>query len=55
MTRKDYRKVAASLRDCKDQTDRKLWLILVTEWANIFASDNKRFDRDKFLHACYGD
>jgi hypothetical protein len=55
MTKKDYIKFAAMFANRRayqtgDKVD--LWERLVYATADIFAADNDRFDRARFLSAC---
>lgn len=62
MTRKDFEAIAALLRNCstesvQEPTDHELGRIFQSEliaWAfcSYFASENERFDSDRFLAAC---
>ena len=54
MTRKDYVKIAAIIKDIDtDNTSQVYRKRLVAEKiAEVLAEDSPRFDRDKFLSAC---
>lgn len=65
MSRKDYEKVAAILReenafaangrDVASRTARAVVATVAVKMADMFAEDNPRFDRDRFLEACEAD
>ena len=62
MSRKDYRKIAEILHNCKqsydetDETDETaMWAYIVESLATMLSEDNSRFDRSKFLRACKGE
>ena len=62
MTRKDYIRFAAMLKDMRianvnpdypwKHADKPTLDAVVLDTARIFAADNSRFDRVKFLKAC---
>tara|TARA_R100000329_G_scaffold130940_1_gene110106 strand:+ start:448 stop:690 length:243 start_codon:yes stop_codon:yes gene_type:complete len=67
MTRKDYIKFADMIRARHDEIV-EVWFVkysktyirkyeeldaMAREMANIFAEDNPRFDRDRFIKACF--
>jgi hypothetical protein len=62
MSRKDYEKVAAILREENDfagdgrdlasRTARAVVATVTVKMADMFAEDNPRFNRAKFLEAC---
>ena len=53
MTRKDYTKFADMLQGLrKAQFDEQIVSVVVDEISFIFAEDNPRFDRERFLKAC---
>lgn len=57
MTKKDYIKIAAVLKDMINETGPRAdphatLAICCTELAKVFAADNPRFDRTRFLNAC---
>jgi hypothetical protein len=62
MTKKDYIKFAAVLADQKPdaadlqsdayQAQRDQWMQTTEAIADIFASENGRFDRERFYRAC---
>lgn len=60
MTRKDYELIARTLLECCPSADYglgddkrlSLWEMTCGALANALASDNPRFDRDRFLNAC---
>jgi hypothetical protein len=55
MTRKDYRLIAgviASRALYLDGKDEHMARLLVSDIADALASDNRAFDRDRFLSAC---
>lgn len=52
MTRKDYVKTARILRDHADRMPATTHASLVHEFACLFAADNDRFVRAKFVEAC---
>ena len=37
-----------------DKKERGQWRVDCMALANTFAADNRKFDRDRFLNACYG-
>lgn len=51
MSRKEYVKVAAIFAKYKHHS---VVDSLVLEFVHLFEADNARFDRDKFIRACYG-
>lgn len=51
MTKKDYIKIAAALRETRD-IDTDTWSVIVTRISRICADDNPRFNRDRFFAAC---
>jgi hypothetical protein len=53
MTRKDYVETAKILNQFADNIDSDVFQDLVFEFSEWFASDNPRFDEDKFSEACY--
>lgn len=63
MSRKDYQSIAAALCEtqpavvdgdrCNDAL-RNQWQATVSAIADVFAADNPRFDRVRFLRACNG-
>lgn len=53
MTRKDYVETAKILNEFVDSIDSHVFQDLVFEFSEWFASDNSRFDEDKFSQACY--
>jgi hypothetical protein len=54
MTRKDYIRFAAMLKQARYYTavDFRTLELIVKDSAQIFAADNERFDRSRFLKAC---
>jgi hypothetical protein len=52
MTRKDYEKIARVLRD--DIPGGETRIIACEKFADMLATDNPRFDRNKFYKACGG-
>lgn len=59
MTRKDYELIARALIDSKplfdsyeDRCERHGWRVACHSVCEALASDNSRFDRDRFLKAC---
>lgn len=60
MTRKDYELIARALKEARMHAIRSdaeegggFWLrVVASELALALASDNPRFDRDRFLKAC---
>ncbi len=52
MTRKDYVETANILNKFADEIDSKTFQDLVFEFSEWFASDNPRFDENKFWDAC---
>jgi hypothetical protein len=53
MTRKDYVETAKILNEFIDGIDSHVFQDLVFEFSEWFASDNPRFQEDKFSEACY--
>ena len=53
MTRKDYVETAKILNEFIDVIDSHVFQDLVFEFSEWFASDNPRFQEDKFSEACY--
>ena len=53
MTRKDYVETAKILNMFVDRLDSKDFQDLTFEFSEWFASDNPRFNEDKFNEACY--
>ncbi len=57
MTRKDYEAMAEALRDtykaCEKPNEWKLVETLIVQISNMYAEDNERFDKDKFLAAVF--
>jgi rhamnogalacturonyl hydrolase YesR len=52
MTRKDYVETAKILNQFTTEIDSKTFQDLVFEFSEWFASDNPRFDENKFWDAC---
>ena len=63
MTKKDYEKIAQAMQDAYPpntswvgQNDRGIainqWMIGCEAMADHLATDNSRFDRDRFIRAC---
>jgi len=52
MTRKDYVETAKILNQFADTIDSHVFQDLVFEFSEWFASDNPRFDENKFWDAC---
>jgi hypothetical protein len=52
MTRKDYIETAKILNQFADEIDSKQFQDLIFEFSEWFASDNPRFDENKFWDAC---
>jgi hypothetical protein len=52
MTRKDYVETAKILNQFATEIDSKTFQDLVFEFSEWFASDNPRFDENKFWDAC---
>lgn len=55
MTRKDYKLIAAALREAKPEGDNMAlatWQLTVNNIATALAGDNPRFDYQIFLKAC---
>jgi hypothetical protein len=56
MTRKDYNKIAESLKNSKPCPDLKdmlfAWEVTVAGLADALHDDNPRFDYDRFIKAC---
>lgn len=59
MTRKDYIEVAKAIKQRADETERNdrigehvMCNIIAGDLADIFARDNGRFDRYRFMMAC---
>jgi len=52
MTRKDYIETAKILNQFANEIDPKEFQDLVFEFSEWFASDNPRFDENKFWDAC---
>jgi hypothetical protein len=52
MTRKDYVETAKILNMFSNEMDSKTFQGLVFEFSEWFASDNPRFDEDRFWDAC---
>jgi len=52
MTRKDYVETAKILNQFVDGMDSHVFNDLVFEFSEWFASDNPRFDENKFYDAC---
>jgi hypothetical protein len=52
MTRKDYVETAKILNQFSDTIDSHVFQDLVFEFSEWFASDNPRFDENKFWDAC---
>lgn len=52
MTRKDYISMAKLLKDSREEMSPELFEKLVRRMADWFASDNPRFDRQRFEDAC---
>jgi hypothetical protein len=52
MTRKDYVETANILNKFADEIDSKTFQDLIFEFSEWFASDNPRFDENKFWEAC---
>lgn len=50
MTKKDYIKLAAVLKDTRD-IEHDTWSAIVTRIANTCADDNPRFNRERFYAA----
>ncbi len=60
MSKKDYKKFAVVLKNyysaysdpAKSGGSRTMWQSLVLDLADLFAEDNRKFDRNKFFDAC---
>jgi hypothetical protein len=52
MTRKDYIETASILNKFANEIDSKTFQDLIFEFSEWFASDNPRFDENKFWDAC---
>ena len=52
MTRKDYVETAKILNQFSDRIDSHDFEDLIFEFSEWFASDNPRFDEQKFFDAC---
>ena len=52
MTRKDYIETAKILNMFADSIDTHVFQDLIFEFSEWFASDNPRFDENKFWDAC---
>jgi hypothetical protein len=52
MTRKDYIETSKILNQFANEIDSKQFQDLVFEFSEWFASDNPRFDENKFWDAC---
>ena len=52
MTKHDYIRFAEMLAHTRTISHRELWAVIVNDIADIFAADNKRFNREKFYQAC---
>ncbi len=52
MTRKDYIETAKILNQFANEIESKQFQDLVFEFSEWFASDNPRFDENKFWDAC---
>jgi len=51
MTKKDYIRIAKALEDCPPVALKE---IIVRKLCLVFREDNPRFNKDKFINACYG-
>ena len=54
MTRKDYVTTAEILNGNRYFITEMVFIEMVNEFADYFASDNPRLDRAKFINACNG-
>jgi len=52
MTRKDYIETAKILNQLSNEIDSKQFQDLIFEFSEWFASDNPRFDENRFWDAC---
>ena len=53
MTRKDYENIADIIREAKKEQDAQYMIQYIeSAFQCLFASDNPRFDHDKFKQAC---
>lgn len=52
MTRKDYVETAGILSSVREEIPESTFLDVVDMFANYFAKDNERFNREKFESAC---
>lgn len=52
MTRKDYIETAEILFRIKHAVDEKIHQHLISEFSEMFAHDNPRFNSEKFADAC---
>jgi hypothetical protein len=52
MTRKDYVRTAEILNAFKDEIDETIFEDLIFNFGEMFASDNSRFDLNRFENAC---
>lgn len=57
MTKKDYIKIAATLKENHPTVDNSMqalsvWNVIVLDFADMLAKDNPLFDRHRFLVAC---
>ena len=58
MTKKDYIKIASIIKDNKLYTNNSTRRILkhdnlVNDFVVMFKKDNKRFDKERFIKACF--
>ena len=52
MTRKDFEKIAAIIRETKTAANNYRHAMLAVEFASALAETNPRFDRARFIMAC---
>lgn len=52
MTRRHFEKIAQTLWVFRYSMDSEIHKILVDEFADLLATENPNFDRDRFIRAC---
>lgn len=57
MTKKDYIKIASIIKDNSVSDDKLIRYIakdpLIKDFVIMFKKDNKRFDKERFIKACF--
>lgn len=57
MTKKDYQRIALAMRNVLKNPFYygSGWIVVLEELTKVLAEDNPRFNKKKFVAACYGE